>query len=73
MLSAAFPQVSVQWVELLITHAELVHSLWRLRFREDEADRSRLGEVRARHAACIAALRGRCLRMLAPNETAGAR
>lgn len=65
MYSAALPQLSVRWVELLIAHAELVHSLWRLRFREDEADRDRLAEVRQRHADCVQALRGRCLRLLA--------
>ena len=73
MLSAALPQLSVHWVELLITHAELVHSLWRLRFQEDEGDRARLGEVRARHADCIASLRARCLRLLARSENDGAR
>ena len=73
MLSAALPQLSVHWVELLITHAELVHSLWRLRFQEDEADRARLGEVRTRHADCIASLRTRCLRLLARSENAGVR
>lgn len=64
-ISAALPQLSVAWVELLIAHAELVHSLWRLRFREDDLDRVKLDEVRARHTACVAPLRGRCLRMLA--------
>lgn len=73
MLSAALPQLSVHWVELLITHAELVHSLWRLRFQHDEGDRARLDEVRSRHAECIATLRSRCLRLLARSENAGAR
>jgi hypothetical protein len=65
MYSAALPQLSVHWVELLIAHAELVHSLWRLRFREIEADRGRLAELRERHTDCVKALRGRCLRVLA--------
>ena len=68
MLSAALPQLSVHWVELLIAHAELVHSLWRLRFREDGEDHARLREVRDRHAACVHSLRGRCLRLLARRD-----
>lgn len=65
MYSAALPQLSVQWVELLIAHAELVHSLWRLRFREIEADGDRLAEIRQRHSDCVRTLRARCLRLLA--------
>jgi hypothetical protein len=66
--SAALPQLSVHWVELLIAHAELVHSLWRLRFRESDADLGKLQEVRERHAACITSLRTRCLRMLSRTD-----
>ena len=65
MFSGAVPQLSVQWAELLIAHAELVHFLWRLRFPEDARDRARLEEVRQRHAACIVSLRTRCLRLIA--------
>lgn len=68
MLSAALPPLSVPWAELLIAHAELVHSLWRLRFQELESDRVRLAEVRERHGACVGALRSRCLRMMARRE-----
>ena len=68
MYSAALPQLSVHWVELLIAHAELVHSLWRLRFRDDSADRGKLQEVRDRHGACVQSLRGRCLRLLARQD-----
>lgn len=63
--SAALPQLSVPWVELLIAHAELVHSLWRLRFQEVGAHRERLDEVREHHSACVASLRSRCLRLMA--------
>ncbi|HET8748176.1 MAG TPA: hypothetical protein VFM98_21440 [Ramlibacter sp.] len=69
MFCAPLPQLSVPWAELLIAHAELVHSLWRLRFRELESDRVQLAEVRARHGACIGALRARCLRMLACSDS----
>jgi hypothetical protein len=71
MYSAAMPSLSVQWVELLIAHAELVHSLWRLRFQQVESDRSHVETLRCRHSSCIATLRDRCLRMLArSSETA---
>jgi hypothetical protein len=66
--AALMPQLSVAWAELLIAHAELVHSLWRLRFREDAEDGERLREVRARHDACLKSLRARCLRYLARSE-----
>lgn len=64
LYSAALPSLSVHWVELLIAHAELVHSLWRLRFREDGADRERLHQVREHHGHCVESLRTRCLRVL---------
>ncbi|NML45203.1 hypothetical protein HHL11_15725 [Ramlibacter sp. G-1-2-2] len=68
MYSSALPQLSVQWVELLIAHAELVHSLWRARFREGEGDAALLFEVRERHAACVEGLRQRCLRFLSRED-----
>jgi hypothetical protein len=64
MLSAAMPSLSIHWVELLIAHAELVHSLWRLRFQDIGPDRLKLEEVRTRHAHCVTLLRSRCLRVL---------
>lgn len=69
MLSAALPQLSVAWVEFLISHAELVHSLWRLRFQEREEDRGRLEAVRTRHAECLRSLRARCVRLLAQSHS----
>jgi hypothetical protein len=66
--AALMPQLSVHWAELLIAHAELVHSLWRLRFREDAHDGERLRELRARHDGCLQSLRTRCLRFLARSE-----
>jgi hypothetical protein len=65
MLTAALPHFSVCWVELLIGHAELVHSLWRLRFKEHESERAKLDEVRERHSACVASMRRQCMRILA--------
>lgn len=70
--AALMPQVSIHWVELLIAHAELVHSLWRLRFREDSADGERLREIRSRHDACVASLRVRCVRLLTRTDSTAA-
>jgi hypothetical protein len=69
--SACLPELSVPWVELLIAHSELVHSLWRLRFQADQGHRARLDEVRARHTACIESLKARCLRLLSRSELHG--
>jgi hypothetical protein len=63
MLCSSLPQVGVQWVELLIAHAELVHVLWRLQYGEGPAVRADVGPVRERHAECVRALRRRCLRL----------
>jgi hypothetical protein len=66
-LAAGLPQAGVQWVELLIAHAELVHCLWRLQFGNaspQAAGPGELRELRERHGACIAALRRRCRRYL---------
>src|SRR5215204_4358988 len=63
MYCAALPEVSVPWVELLITHAELIHHLWRVQYALVKVDRAgdHLAAVRERHAAAIVALRNRCL------------
>ena len=71
LYAGALPALGVHWMELLIAHAELVHSLWRLRFQEVEADRLLLEEVRERHARCVESLRLRCLRLLAGSSRTG--
>jgi hypothetical protein len=70
MYSAAVPTVSVQYITLLIAHAELVHCLW----KNAEGPVLQAGELaRATddHRAAIAALRRKCLQLLA--DGAGAR
>jgi hypothetical protein len=72
MYSTAIPMLSLQWVELLIAHAELVHSLWRLRLQQVDRNSSHVETLRQRHAGCVATLRSRCLRLLARSgETSG--
>jgi hypothetical protein len=70
MLCSSLPQVGVQWVELLIAHAELVHFLWRLQYGDRPAVAADIGPVREHHADCVRALRRRCLRIAgAAHET----
>lgn len=71
-LSVALPELSVPWVELLIAHAELVHSLWRLRFKDGDADRTRVRELREWHTGCVNSLRTRCVRLLSRSERSDA-
>ena len=67
MYSANLPGAGVQWVELLIAHAELVHCLWRAQFGEKLAARREIGVVRHHQADCIAALHDRALRVISRN------
>jgi hypothetical protein len=58
--SAAVPEARVQWVELLVAHAELVHQLWRLQYGDCEAAQEQLAPVREHHGDAVTALRIRC-------------
>lgn len=76
MYSSALPAASVQWVELLIAHADLVHLLWQTQYANPgtTAGRAQLAARRDRHSDCVLALRNRCLRIVgAPQLLPGAR
>jgi hypothetical protein len=65
LYASTLPTASVQFVELLIAHAELVHFLWRAEYGSPRLrERQKIDEVRERHARCVAALRDRCVRMI---------
>jgi hypothetical protein len=64
MYSAALAEVRVQWVELLIAHAELIHFLWRVKYGESRDAQEQIASVREHHGDCVAALRNRCLRVI---------
>ena len=67
---APLPELSVPWIALLISHAELVHCLWR---RSQSSPRSETDETQQRlaeHLHSIQLLAARC-RTLA--QSAGAR
>jgi hypothetical protein len=68
LFSSALPDVRVQWVELLIAHAELIHFLWREQYGDGQAAREQIASVREHHSDAIAALRARCLRLVARNQ-----
>jgi hypothetical protein len=61
MYSAALPAAAVQWVELLIAHAELVHLLWQTQSGARPGDGALVAQRRERHSECVRALRLRCL------------
>jgi hypothetical protein len=64
MYASALPEARVQWVELLIAHSELVHLLWRVQY-ETGLTMVETIDVRVHHADALAALRNRCLRVVA--------
>jgi hypothetical protein len=70
MYSSALQEVRVQWVEVLITHAELVHVLWKAQYGRPDGAREKIETVRSHHADAVLALRNRCLRILARSQHA---
>jgi hypothetical protein len=67
MYAAALPDARVQWVELLIAHSELVHLLWRVQYGEGKAMPDTL-QARLHHTDALAAMRNRCLRVVAASH-----
>jgi hypothetical protein len=68
MYSSALSEARVQWVELLISHAELVHVLWRGQYGHEPDARDQVDAVRERHQDCVVALRNRCNRLIARSS-----
>ena len=58
VLCAGLPLLSVPWVHLRISHAELVHGLWSASASGEDSDHERR---KAHHQAAIRALRQKCL------------
>lgn len=65
-LAAAVPQLSAQWVMVMISHTELVHDLWR-RKKGEPLDVA--GEVRD-HLAAVDSLAAQCRRLLVHSRRA---
>ena len=60
MLVVEVPRLSAQWLMLMISHAELMHNLWRMT-RGESLDLD--AEVRD-HLACVTALAASCRHLL---------
>lgn len=59
-LAVSLPQLSVQWVMVMISHTELMHNLWRMT-RGEPLDVDAQVED---HLACVAAMAAKCRRLL---------
>lgn len=70
-LSSALREVQGPWVELLIAHGELVFALWSKRYGNRHIGSRDVKSAREQHSACIAALRMRCLKLLAEQQSEG--
>lgn len=66
-LCGMLPSAGALWATVLISHTELMHSLWRVSQSRDAG--LVVGEQLQDHIAVIAALRAKCRRMIA--STAG--
>ena len=71
LYASVLPEARVQWVELLIAHAELVHLLWRVQYGKGGVTMDDTLHVRLHHTDALAALRSRCLRNAPPAECDG--
>jgi hypothetical protein len=71
LYSAALPQLSVPWVELLIAHAELVHQMWRAENVRPAPAGDAITQARERHAQAVRRLHQGCLRLLARGDSGG--
>jgi hypothetical protein len=67
MYSGALPQLSVQYVNLLIAHAELVHCLWKNAKGTGDGSET-LAKARATQRQAITGLRRKCLQLLADHS-----
>jgi hypothetical protein len=59
-LAVAIPQLSAQWVMVMISHTELMHNLWRM---TKGAPLDVVTEV-ADHLACVTSMAAKCRRLL---------
>jgi hypothetical protein len=63
-LAAALPQLSVAMVEVIMRHAQLLHALVRT---AGSRHATQVMTLREKHQAAVAAIRGKCTRLLAPS------
>lgn len=59
-LAVSVPQLSVQWVMVMISHTELMHNLWRMTKGEPLDVATQVED----HLDCVAAMATKCRRLL---------
>lgn len=60
LLAVSVPQLSAQWVMVMISHTELMHNLWRMK---QGASLDLATEIED-HLACVTSLAAKCRRLL---------
>ena len=65
VLAAAIPQLSAQWVMVMISHTELMHNLWRM----TKGEPLDVGTEVADHLAAVTAMAARCRSLLVQGGT----
>ena len=68
LVASGLPDARVQWVELLIAHAELLQLLWRAHYGHGGVTMDDTLHARLHHADAIAALRITCMRMVSKPQ-----
>jgi hypothetical protein len=66
LYASALPRISVQWVAVLISHAELIHSLWKAR-KADATDATAVENLLVDHVVAIRLL-ARAARQLVTRQ-----
>jgi hypothetical protein len=60
-LAVALPELSAQWLMVMISHTELMHNLWRV----SKGESLHVPAEVEGHLACVSAMSARCRRLLA--------
>lgn len=66
MYRGALPQLSVDVVEVLIAHVELMHSLWDATVRPSREAMERVEQLRGQLHRRVETMRAKCLRLCGP-------
>lgn len=65
---ALLPEAAVPWIGLLVSHADLVHCLWRSSQAQDRPADAEIQLRLSEHLGCIESLACRCRRIAADSE-----
>ncbi len=64
LLRESVPQLSEEMADLLIRHAETVHSIWHAQIRLHDGAPADIKPMRARHRCAVEAMRRKCRAIL---------